>query len=897
MMTGDLELLRDYARNKSEEAFAVLVKRHVNLTYSAALRQVRSPQLAEEVSQSVFTDLAHNAHRLAPDTVLTAWLYQVARRTAIDVVRREARRQLREQIASEMNALNAMNATAADWTHIEPLLDEAMHALDDTDRAAVLLRYFENKSLREVGEALGTSDDAAQKRVSRAIERLREFFSKRGVTVGTSGLVAAITANAVQAAPVGLAATISAAVALAVLGLPAAAAVGATTGLLGSLLQVSRAKLVAGLAATALIGAATFLLLSSQHRPARNVASDPRQTTAAAPAKNQPAVAPAGQAASEDDEQREPDPLKLLQGIAQARQRIDSGSMELLLSADRITPGRKQTSQRRIAVQFDGPKRRFEARQREYSYIPFANDDSPEAKESIRQADSMDHEAAVRAGLLKGFEAHEITASDGATLVRYQEIDGEANGTTVDDPAKGSASSAAYFFDPRCLGLDPSSSYSSTIEACLGYIEAKSIRLIGKESVEGLSAWHVQVESKYGETLEFWIDVAQPTRVLKKSVRNNFAVSKYDEANPRDPIPIEVTAMISARNGSPELGTHFIRSNAQFNVTIDPAVFTLAGLGMALGTTVCDLRIHRIIGYWTGTGLTESPPGKRTEPQTPSNRAELQDLLEYQAASAEALQAATWILLNTPDGPEVEQAATVILREHTCNTNLVYLTTELGRVRHRCSRKLLEAFLKDNPSADVRGTASFTLATLLKDEAKYGENKKATAEATKLFERVIAEFGQVKQRGFNLQDLARLELDELRRLTIGNIAPEIEGEDLDGQPMKLSSYRGKVVVLTFWWIEYTAAPDHRKLVERMAGKPFAFLGVYGEDDLARGKAEVEKYGITWPSFRDGRDGPISKNWNVHGWPNVWVLDRRGVIRYREVRGRDLNEAVDTLLRE
>jgi peroxiredoxin len=380
-------------------------------------------------------------------------------------------------------------------------------------------------------------------------------------------------------------------------------------------------------------------------------------------------------------------------------------------------------------------------------------------------------------------------------------------------------------------------------------------------------------------------------------VRNNFAVSKYDEANPRDPIPIEVTAMISARNGSPELGTHFIRSNAQFNVTIDPAVFTLAGLGMALGTTVCDLRIHRIIGYWTGTGLTESPPGKRTEPQTPSNRAELQDLLEYQAASAEALQAATWILLNTPDGPEVEQAADVILREHTANTNQVYLCTELGRVRHRCSRKLLEAFLKNNPSADVRGTASFTLATLLKDEAKYGENKKATAEATKLFERVIAEFGQVKQRGFNLKDLARPELDELRRLTIGNTAPEIEGEDLDGQPMKLSSYRGKVVVLTFWWIEYTAAPDHRKLVERMAGKPFAFLGVYGEDDLARGKAEVEKYGITWPSFRDGRDGPISKNWNVHGWPNVWVLDRRGVIRYREVRGRDLNEAVDTLLRE
>ena len=206
MTESDLELLKEYARDGVESAFAEIVRRHVNLVYSAALRQVRSPQLAEEVAQSVFTDLARNAKRFAPDTILTAWLYQVTRRTAIDVVRRESRRQLREQIASEMNL---MNATAEDWTQIEPLLDEAMEALDATDRTAVLLRYFENRSFREVGATLGTTDDAAQKRVSRAVERLREFFSKRGVAVGASGIVAVISANAVQAAPTGLALTIS----------------------------------------------------------------------------------------------------------------------------------------------------------------------------------------------------------------------------------------------------------------------------------------------------------------------------------------------------------------------------------------------------------------------------------------------------------------------------------------------------------------------------------------------------------------------------------------------------------------------------------------------------------------------------------------------------------------
>ena len=211
MAASDIELLQEYAQKTAEEAFTILVKRHLNLVYSAALRRTKSPQLAEEVSQSVFVDLARSAPRLSHNTILTAWLYQVTRRTAIDVIRREARRQLREQIAVEMNA---MNTPTDDWRHIEPVLDDAMAALEELDRAAVLLRYFENKSLREVGEIMGTSDDAAQKRVSRAVERLRDFFTKRGVTIGTGGVVVVISANAVQAAPAGLAATVAASVAL-----------------------------------------------------------------------------------------------------------------------------------------------------------------------------------------------------------------------------------------------------------------------------------------------------------------------------------------------------------------------------------------------------------------------------------------------------------------------------------------------------------------------------------------------------------------------------------------------------------------------------------------------------------------------------------------------------------
>src|SRR5436190_19932310 len=139
MSENDLELLARYSRDGSEDAFAEVVRRHVDVVYSAALRTVRSRELAEEAAQAAFTDLARGAEKLAPDTIVAAWLYEVTRRKAVDIVRREARRQLREQLATEMHVMNA----STDWSQIEPLLDEAMESLEKPDRAAILLRYFE----------------------------------------------------------------------------------------------------------------------------------------------------------------------------------------------------------------------------------------------------------------------------------------------------------------------------------------------------------------------------------------------------------------------------------------------------------------------------------------------------------------------------------------------------------------------------------------------------------------------------------------------------------------------------------------------------------------------------------------------------------------------------------
>ncbi len=205
--TDDSALLRQYVENHSDEAFAGLVTRHINLVYSVALRQVGNPHAAEEVTQAVFIILAKKAAQLRHDKALSSWLFQATRLTASNFVRSESRRHHREKEAYMQTVLEEAGSEV--WPRIAPLLDNAVAGLREKDRQAIVLRFYEGRNLREVGLALGASEDAAEKRVNRTLEKLRRYFSKRGVSSTTGIIAGAISANSVQAAPAALAKSVT----------------------------------------------------------------------------------------------------------------------------------------------------------------------------------------------------------------------------------------------------------------------------------------------------------------------------------------------------------------------------------------------------------------------------------------------------------------------------------------------------------------------------------------------------------------------------------------------------------------------------------------------------------------------------------------------------------------
>jgi RNA polymerase sigma factor (sigma-70 family) len=264
---SDVELLREYSRQDSEEAFAELVRRHIHLVYSVALRHVRIAAAAEEITQAVFVILARKAAGLRPATVLESWLYETTRLTSLSFLRGERRRQMREQEAYMQSTMQESSEVPI-WNQLAPLLDEAMARLGKKDREAVILRFFKEKNLGDVAAALRLSESAAQSRVHRAVDKLRKFFIKRGLVLTTVAIAGAISANSVQAAPAALAKSVTA-VALT----KGATASGSTLILIKGALKLmayAKAKTAVWMTAVAVLGTGTTLVTVEAVRAAHS---------------------------------------------------------------------------------------------------------------------------------------------------------------------------------------------------------------------------------------------------------------------------------------------------------------------------------------------------------------------------------------------------------------------------------------------------------------------------------------------------------------------------------------------------------------------------------------------------------------------------------------------------
>jgi serpin B len=257
-MTEDQKSLQDYLQHGRREALDRLIRRHLDLVYSSALRQVRDPHAAEDVTQAVFLILAQKAGTIRAGVAVGGWLLAVTRRAAIDAIRRRAIDRRHEQTMAKPEIIPMEQPR---WEQMAPVLDSALSRLSEADRDAIVLRFFQDRSLAQVGAEMGISEDAAQKRVGRALDRLRNLMSGKSIAIGAAALGAAITANAVQAAPAHL--------------LPATLAGTASSSITAivkgaiNMMAWARAKFVASVVTTIVVlaGGGTFLITRALAQP------------------------------------------------------------------------------------------------------------------------------------------------------------------------------------------------------------------------------------------------------------------------------------------------------------------------------------------------------------------------------------------------------------------------------------------------------------------------------------------------------------------------------------------------------------------------------------------------------------------------------------------------------
>lgn len=217
------------------------------------------------------------------------------------------------------------------------------------------------------------------------------------------------------------------------------------------------------------------------------------------------------------------------------------------------------------------------------------------------------------------------------------------------------------------------------------------------------------------------------------------------------------------------------------------------------------------------------------------------------------------------------------------------------------AEKLLDKVIEENKDKDIQGLAYYVLAKMKKDQSESKGDVKAGAKAEKMFEKTSTDFAEVKMPRGTVGAESKNALAEMRKLGVGKKMPNLESEKLDGKKDQLRGYKGKIVVLDVWatWCGPCKAmiPHEREMVEKLKDKPFALISISGDAQKDTLKKFLEKEEMPWTHWWNGQRGGIITDWNVRFYPTIYVLDRKGVIRYKHIRGKELEEAVEKLLAE
>ena len=905
-------LLREFLDLKTEAAFVALVRRHGPMVLGVCRRILGNAADADDAAQATFLVLATKAQSLKTRSTLGDWLHEVARRTASDARRCDLRR--REMEKRSMRPAPRPDSDIADML---PILDEELARLPEKYRLPIVLCDLEGQSRRSAAQQLRWPEGSVAGRLARGRQLLARRLTKRGVSFTATALATALASNAAAAsAPVATTPVAAAAVQVLASGsLAGSNAVSAKVLALAQgavktmLLRKLKALTAIAILALGLAGGGGWIV---------------HETVVAQPGQAQKDPLKNGKDATNElgkraDGSKPGSDREILKELGEKAIKAAGGKKLENLTAWSVTRS-SAVSRMSSRIDFQLPDRL----RNEFGVIGAAlstvttyngatgwSSRAGKTMELPREyIDRSKREFFWRCPGVLGPKALIDPASE-LTLLRSAKI-GDRDVIVVKVSQKG-APTVQLSFDretSRLLSVQ-GEKMMGTPTGDRPYL-AESV-LSDFREVDGMTLPHQESEYQNGRMTNKWdlSDYRFPREFDAKLFEKPAGTVAFEPPPPPPPLQRSEfeTAFLAIKKEAEAKGAAIMAAFLKENDAAKNETERTAAFGRASAESV-----------------------KAMGPAAEKALAAVRD----HAADPAAVEALIWIVNGARGSSPSDEAAGLLAKHHLLHAQTIDLANRFQHVPLRWTEPLLRAQLaspdlvqgdrlrvlytlaqvKQSQSELPERIAAMSAQHLATFEGHFGKNTlveirkvdvaRAEVEAIQLFTELDEKYGSEKLKGTErtFGSLAKAAIFEMKHLSIGKAAPDILGEDIDGVPFKLSDYRGKVVVLSFWGTWCGACmnelPHEREIAVRLKDKPFALVGVNSDPNKEQVKATTEKQRITWRSFwcgEKGTDGEIPRAWNVQGWPTVYVIDHTGIIRAKQVAGLGMDRIVDRLIED